>query len=251
MRGFCFELAASSLQLSFTIHFVRFLSFILLFCPALLGGQTAEPPQQNPPIHVNVLNVCRPGAEEQQQLKAALDRLPKKPVFAPDFEIARGESTLEGAAKSKYVRFRREFHPDSPFLTVQYSLSADPKDTQETLVFKGRDVKDLLQLSIEDKLSTEASKPAQVIESDTPATRVSVQRFGKTTLTLARCEGADQSAYDPIFTKASSVLADYRHLLKLRSALATDIAWMAASPKTASGRPHPASGSGTRKTKSH
>lgn len=230
---------------------MRFLSFILLFCPALLAGQTAESPQQNPPLHVNVLNVCTPGADEQQQLKAALERLPKTPVFAPDFEISRGESTLENAVKSKYVRLRREFQPEAPLLTVQYALSADPKDTQETLVFKGRDVKDLLQLSIEDKLSTETSKPAQVIESDTPATRVSIQRFGKTTLTLARCQGADQSAYDPIFAKASSVLADYRRLLKLRSALATDIAWMAGSPRPASRRLQSASGSTIRKKTSH
>lgn len=230
---------------------MRFLSFIVLFCPALLGGQAAEPAQQNPPVHVNVLNVCTPGAEEQQQLKAALDRLPRTPVFAPDFEISRGESTLDNSVKAKYVRLRREFQPDSPLLTVQYSLSADPKDTQETLVFKGREVKDLLQLSIEDKLSTEASKPSQVIESDTPATRVSVQRFGKSALTLARCQGADQSAYDPIFAKASAVLADYRHLLKLRSALGSDIAWMTASPKAASRRAKPASGSVARKTTSH
>jgi hypothetical protein len=224
---------------------------ILLLLPAISTGQTADSQQQNPPVHVNVLNVCTPGQEEQQQLKAALGRLPKSPVFAPDFEISRGESTLENAVKSKYVRLRREFQPEAPLLTVQYSLSADPKDTQETLVFKGRDVKDLLQLSIEDKLSTEASKPAQVIESDTPATRVSVQRFGKTTLTLARCPGVDQSAYEPIFARASSVLADYRRVLKLRSALASDISWMAGYSKSAIRQSHPASGSATRKTTSH
>jgi hypothetical protein len=198
--------------------------------PLALSGQSAEP-QQNPPVHVNVLNVCTPGQEEQQQLKAALERLPNSPAFAPDFEISRGESTLENALKSKYVRLRREFLPESPLLTVQYSLSADPKETQETLVFKGRDAKDLLQLSIEDKLSTEASKPSQVIESDTPATRVSMQRFGKSALTLARCQGVDQSKYDAIFAQASGVLADYRHALKLRSALATDIAWLSNAAK--------------------
>jgi hypothetical protein len=198
--------------------------------PLALSGQSAEP-QQNPPVHVNVLNVCTPGQEEQQQLKAALERLPKSPAFTPDFEISRGESTLENAVTSKYVRLRREFQPESPLLTVQYSLSADPKETQETLVFKGRDVKDLLQLSIEDKLSTEASKPMQVIESDTPATRVSVQRFGKSALTLARCQGVDQSKYDPIFAQASAVLANYRHALKLRSALASELAWISGAPK--------------------
>lgn len=228
---------------------MRLLFLILLFFPAFLAGQTAEPSQQNPPVHVNVLNVCTPAEEGQQQLKAALERLPKSPVFAPDFEISRGESTLENAAKAKYVRLRREFQPDSQLLTVQYSLSADPKDTQETLVFKGRDVKYLLQLSIEDKLSTEASKPERVVQSDTPATRVSVQRFGKTTLTLARCQGADQSAYESIFAQASALLADYRHVLKLRTALASDLAWMTGPPR--SSRTQSAHGSATKKPTSH
>ena len=211
---------------------MRALSWILLLYPAFVSGQTAEPSQQNPPVHVNVLNVCTPGADDQRQLKAALERLPRSPVFAPDFEVSRGESTLENAAKSRYVRLRREFQPDSPLLTVQYSLSADAKDTQETLVFKGREVKDLLQLSIEDKLSTEASKPGRVVETATPATRVSLQRFGKTALTLARCQGVDQSAYAPIFAQASGALAEYRHGLKLGTALASELAWMTARPKS-------------------
>jgi hypothetical protein len=90
-------------------------------------------------------------------------------------------------------------------------------------------VKDLLALSIEDNLSTSASKPAAVIASDTPASRVRVERLGKSTVALARCEKVDQSEYEPIFTQASSVLAEYRRVLKLQTLLANDVAWLNSS----------------------
>src|SRR5207302_11311898 len=107
--------------------------------------------------------------------------------------------TVEEGKTSKYVRLRRELKSDSPLATIQYSLSTDPEDTIETLVFRGRDVKDLLALSIEDRLSTSVSKPSTVIASDTPASRVRLERAGKTTIALARCESVDQSQYEPIF----------------------------------------------------
>jgi hypothetical protein len=92
-------------------------------------------------------------------------------------------------------------------------------------------VKDLLALSIEDTLSTSASKPAAVVANDTPASRVRLERLGKTTVALARCEKVDQSQYDPIFTQASSVLADYRRVLRLRTMLANDLSWLGSSPR--------------------
>jgi len=127
-------------------------------------------------------------------------------------------------------------------VTVQYSLSADPENTVETVVFRGRDAKDLLALSIEDKLSTAVSKPATVIESDTPASRVRLERAGKTTVALARCEGVDQSRYEPIFAQASSVFVDYRRILKLRAMLANDIAWLASGPSAARTKTAPSGG---------
>ena len=177
-------------------------------------------------MKVNVLNVCTPSADEQQELKEALAKVPKSPSFDSDFEVSRGVSTIETARTAKYVRLRRELKSDSSLVTVQYSLSADPENTIETVVFRGREAKDLLALSIEDKLSTGVSRPATVIESDTPAARVRLERAGKTTVALARCEGVDQSRYEPIFAQASSVFADYRRVLKLRSMLASDIAWL-------------------------
>ena len=236
-----------------TIRFVRVLLLIILCSFATLGQDAkdnAAKPDQGPPVKVNILNVCTPGAEEQQEMTSALARLPKAPSFISDYEIARGVSTL-GEASAKYVRLRREFKSDSPLQTIQYSLSSDAENTIETLVFRGRDVKDLLALSIEDKLSTSVSKASIVIQSDTPASRLRVERAGKTTVGLARCVGVDQSKYEPIFAQASAALAGYRRLLKLRTILASDIAWLnsgsastghATGPKKSAGAPMPPSG---------
>ena len=235
-----------------TIRFVRVLLIVLCSFAALAqdAKDNAAKPDQGPPVKVNILNVCTPGAEEQQEMTSALARLPKAPSFISDYEIARGVSTLGEGVSAKYVRLRREFKSDSPLLTIQYSLSSDAENTIETLVFKGRDVKDLLTLSIEDKLSTSVSKPSIVIQSDTPASRLRVERAGKTTVGLARCEGVDQSTYEPIFAQASAALAGYRRLLKLRTILASDIAWLnsgsvstgrTTGPKKSAGTPMPPS----------
>ena len=69
-----------------------------------------------------------------------------------------------------------------------------------------------------------------MIQSDTPASRVRVERAGKTTVGLARCQDVDQAQYEPIFAQASTVLADYRLILKLRTMLASDISWL--TPKS-------------------
>jgi hypothetical protein len=211
--------------------------FLIFLASGLAASQSApgsapaqsKNSEQTPPVKVNVLNVCTPSADEQQQLKSALGRLPKTPAFDADYEVSRGVSTVEEGS-AKYIRLRREVKGESPLATVQYSLSIDPESTIETLVFRGRDVKDLLALSIEDKLSTSVSKPGAVIQAETPASRVRVERAGKTTVALSRCENVDQSRYDPIFSQASSVLADYRRVLKLRSMLAQDIAWLSSQP---------------------
>ena len=50
--------------------------------------------QQTPPVKVNVLNVCTPSTDEQKEIGAALAKIPNKPVFTPDFEVARGRSSL-------------------------------------------------------------------------------------------------------------------------------------------------------------
>src|SRR6058998_2483103 len=91
---------------------------LLLACSGMLFAQ-----QQQPPVKVNVLNVCAPSAEEQKEISSALARVPRQPLFSDDFEVDRGHSTLSenpallqagvGALTSSesssanYVRIRR------------------------------------------------------------------------------------------------------------------------------------------------
>lgn len=181
-----------------------------------------------------MLNVCSPSAEEQQEIAGALSRVPRHPSFSADFEVDRGRSLLDqGAnllaaannaqlspdvASADFVRIRREFKGDSTFLNVQYSFSRDTKQMVETLVFRVRDPKDLLQVSIEDSASSVTS-PSAMLSAATPASRIKLERFGKSSVVLARCSGQaggpvpDQSAYEPLFASASAVLSNYRGLL--------------------------------------
>jgi len=211
---------------------------------------------QQPPVKVNVLNVCSPSAEEQKEIASALSRVPKQPLFSSDFEVARGRSSLSEsptflqagesaqmsgeASVADWVRMRREFSMQALFSTVQYSFSKDGKNMVETLVLHVRDPKDLVQLSIEDSASSVTSAAA-MLASSTPATRIKLERFGKSSVVLARCVGTeggpppDQSAYEPLFTNASSILTNYRALLGVRRTVPDELARVAAvassSPK--------------------
>jgi hypothetical protein len=196
--------------------------------------------QKQPPIKVNVLNVCTPGSDEQAVLKSALTKAKARPGFGSDFEIARGQATLKDAPPSKYVRLRRDLAPQSAWLTAQYSISRDEKSTIETLVLRMRDPKDFHELSIEDRVSSEAASPGVVLNSDTPASRIRVERLGKSSVALARCEEVDQSVYAPLFSEASGIMAQYRKELGLRSEFRTDIEWLA-------GGKTPAASGGTQK----
>ncbi len=183
-----------------------------------------------------MLNVCTPSKDEQQQIATALSRIPKQPLFSPDFEVDRGRSTMDeqpsflsisqkahvtsDSDTAAWVRIRREFAVQALFSTVQYSFSQDPKSMVETLVFKVRDPKDLLQVSIEDDASA-VTTPAAMLGTDTPVNRIRLERFGKSSIVLARCSGTgtapapDQSAYEPLFQAASAISGDYRHLLNI------------------------------------
>jgi hypothetical protein len=196
--------------------------------------------QQQPPVKVNVLNVCSPPPEEEQEIASALARIPQKASFSQDFEIDRGRSIPDQAATSlpigegaqlasdagpaDWVRIRREFPGSSPFSTVQYSFSRDAKSMVETLVFRVRDPKDLLQIAVEDSASA-VTTPANMLATDTPASRIKLERFGKSSIVLARCSGSegnpppDQSAYEPLFQRASALAAEYRNLLGVRRAV--------------------------------
>src|SRR6202163_2670207 len=209
-----------------------------------LGSLAMAQQSSQPQVKVNVLNVCSPSAGEQQEIAAALGRVPKQPLFGVDFEVDRGRSSLEvgpgflqpgsGAqmssdpGESNWVRIRREFSVQALFSTAQYSFSTDPKNMVETLVFRVRDPKDLMQVSIEDSASA-VTTPATMLTSSTPASRIKLERFGKASVVLARCLASeagpapDQGAYEPLFQSASAILSNYRGLLGARSTVPEEL----------------------------
>jgi hypothetical protein len=199
--------------------------------------------QQQPPVKMNVINVCSPSPEEQKEIASALERIPQKPSFSQDFEVDRGHSLPDqagtplplsqngdsGSGAADWVRIRREFPGSSPFSTVQYSFSRDDKSMVETLVFRIRDPKDVMQVAVEDAASAVTS-PASMLATDTPSSRIKLERFGKSSIVLARCNGSDgspppdQSAYEPLFHSASTIAANYRDILGVRRTVPEEMA---------------------------
>ncbi len=199
-----------------------------------------------------MLNVCAPSAEEQKEIAAALSRIPKQPLFGSDFEVTRGRSTLSDMPNflqpgqgghvagepsiASYVRIRREYSVQALFSSVQYSFSNDGQNMVETLVLHVRDPKDLIQVSLEDSASSVTSSEA-MLGANTPASRVRLERFGKSSVALARCLGVeggpvpDQSAYEPLFRSASDVLANYRTLLGVKKMVPEELAKIGAESK--------------------
>jgi hypothetical protein len=207
--------------------------------------------QQQPPVKVNVINVCAPSADEQKELSSALAKVPGKPAFSKDYEVSRGHSTLDSStpipgmqplppgavSAADWVRVRREFPDATLFSNVQYSFSVDAKNMVETLVLRVRDPKDLMQISIEDSASAVASAAA-MLSTSTPVSRVKLERFGKASVALARCSGAegtpatDQSAYEPIFHAASSIMERYRDVLGARKLVPQELARLGVGTST-------------------
>jgi len=202
-----------------------------------------------------MLNVCTPSADEQKEIAAALARIPKQPLFSADFEVSRGRSTLTDMPNflqpgqnghvagepsvASYVRIRREFSVQALFSSVQYSFSNDGQNMIETLVLHVRDPKELIEVSLEDSASSVTTAEA-MLAANTPASRVRLERFGKSSVALARCLAAeggpapDQSAYEPLFRGASEVLANYRVLLGVRKTVPEELAKISgAKPKAA------------------
>lgn len=213
-------------------------------CVCVYAQGTQAPPQ----VKVNVLNVCAPSADEQKEIAAALEKVPRQPAFTQDFEVARGRSTLSGndmiragadsntsgePISAAWVRMRHDFSPSTFFSNVQYSFSADSKELIETLVLHVRDPKDLTQLSVEDNASAVTSAAA-MLGSSTPVSRIRLERFGKSSIVLARCVASpgapppDQSAYEPLFRDASSIMDRYRTLLQARQTVPAELAKVSA-----------------------
>ena len=192
----------------------------MLLCGLSVAAQQKGAPQ----VKINVLNVCAPSAAEQAQIGAALKRIPLAPKFAGDFEVARGRSTLpQGGGVARWVRIRRDL-AQGPFENVQYSFSTDGKQSEEMLVFHARDSKkdDVMQVAVSDVLP--AGDAAQALATAQEAHRVRLERFGASSLALARCPQADQRALGPLFAGASQVLTNYRAALKVRDTVPGDLA---------------------------
>ena len=237
-------------------HKILILTIAVLMV-AVAAAQQPPVNAQEPKVKVNVLNVCAPSADEQKELSSALAKVPGKPAFATDFEVSRGRSTLDPntpipgmqplppgtVSSADWVRIRREFPEAAVFSNVQYSFSVDSKNMTETLVLRVREQKDLIQVSIEDTASAVASAAA-MLASTTPVSRVRLERFGKPSVALARCSGEDgtpvkdQSAYEPIFHAASSIMERYRDALGARKMVPEELARLgvATPPKASSGK---------------
>lgn len=212
------------------------LSVVLLALP--LAAQQPPAPQAQPQVRVNVINVCNPSPEDSKEIAAALALVPRKPAFAVDFEVDRGRTKVPDEPLSHWVRIRRDFVPASPLSTVQYSFSVDEKAMMETLVFRVRDPKNVLQLVLDDAV-TGATGPAEVLATDTPVSHLKIERFGKPSLGLARCEN-DQTAYEPLFRAASELMSRYRMLLNVRRTVPADLRMLGVFKPTAPARTPPA-----------
>jgi len=219
---------------------VRIFFLIAAITLSLLGpGVWAQQPPASsaePKVRVNYLNVCSPSPEDRQQIAAALERIPAHPNFSVDFEVARGRSTLSSSdllmmqnaappaegSVSDWIRIRREFPASSSFVSVQYSFSMNEGSVVETLTFRAREVKDVIQVAISDSVSRPAA-PAQVARVNTPAERIRLERFGSSSVVLARCPASDQSQLEPLFSRATELLANYRSALRVASVIPAEI----------------------------
>ena len=229
---------------------IRSLIFYLILSSLCLAqAQQPAKDSQQPQVKVNMLNVCTPSAEEQKEIAAALARIPKQPLFDADFEVSRGRSTLTELpamleagqpghvagepSVASYVRIRREFSVQAMFSSVQYSFSNDGVNMIETLVLRVRDPKDLMQVSLEDSASSVTSSEA-MLTANTPVARVRLERYGKSSVALARCQDTamgpapNQSAYEPLFQSASEVFTNYRRLLGVKRTVPEELAKISA-----------------------
>jgi len=197
--------------------------FVFAIVCALSALAQKPPEQDDMKVRLNYMHVCAPSDKDKQEIVSALERIPSAPHFGPEFEIARGRSAAPDAPIASWVRVRREFPAEAPLTNAQYSVSLDAKDITETVVFRWREPKEVMQVSIEDTVSNVAS-PATVLSTETPAGRIRIERFGKASLGLSRCPGADQTAYESVFSAASRVMSRYRAALGIRESVPPELA---------------------------
>lgn len=225
---------ARSADLGYNPTVFKRMWIIAILLAGTVWAQQVQPPQQGegkPQVKINYMNVCTPGNEDQEIIRNALAAIPAKPVFSADFEISRGHTTMKDAPDSKFIRLRRDFAPELPLMTAQFSMSTDNTNTVEILVLRMRDPKEFHEIAIEDRVSAGAATPSAVLSVDTPATRVRIERLGKSSAGLSRCPETDQSAYDPVFRRASEIMAQYRAAMGLRTMFRSDVSWLNSTPR--------------------
>ena len=182
-------------------------------------------------IQVNFLNPCHPAAADAEEMGRALARLKERPRFSSDFEISRGVTTLteaearaagvsSGSGPSSWVRIRHEFPEKAPLSDAQYTLSIEGAGAGESLALHLRDSREVLQVLISDAVTGSA---AQAVQVNTPPERIRVERFGKSSIVLARCAGIDQSAYEPVFQAAGDILEKYRAAMGIKSIVPAEL----------------------------
>ncbi|MDP9267733.1 MAG: hypothetical protein M3P27_05325 [Acidobacteriota bacterium] len=223
---------------------------IATFAPHTFSQDQPQPPPagetKQPEVHVTYLNVCTPQDDEKKLLTDTLARIPAQPGFSSDFEVARGRTGVtsgELAAKlagagalppSTWVRMRREF-AKGYWANVQYSMTRDEAGIAEVLVFRVRDPKEVMQVAISDTVTV--TDPASVLAADTPAARIKIERFGKSSVGLTHCPGADQKAYQSLFRGASRTLSLYRDLLGARTGVPAEFARLGGGAPKSTAKP--------------
>lgn len=209
-----------------TRNLTLLITSLLFVAVAIAQEPTQTPPEKKdqPQVRINYLNVCTPSDDEQKEIRSALSSIPL-PKFTPDFEISRGRSSMAEAPTANWVRLRREYAPSVPFVAAQYAITVDEKAIIETLVFRSREAKDVLQVQLEVTV-TGAQDAKPVLDHDTPVNRMKLERFGKSSVVLARCPAADQSAYEPLFRQASQVMANYRTAMGVKRLVPRELAML-------------------------
>jgi len=192
--------------------------------PAQAPAEKPAEKKDQPQVRINYLNVCTPSDDEQKEIRAALTSIPSA-KFTPDFEISRGRSSMAEAPTANWVRLRREFAPGVPYVAAQYAITVDEKAIIETLVFRSREAKDVLQVQLENTV-TGAQDAKAVLDNDTPVNRMKLERFGKPSVGLSRCPASDQSKYEPLFRQASQVLANYRAAMGIKRLVPRELAML-------------------------
>src|SRR5262249_17748062 len=86
--------------------------------------------------------------------------------------------------------------------------------------------REFFEVAIEDRVSTGAASPVAVLTSNTPASRIRIERLSKSSVVLARCPDADQNIYEPLFREATDLMSRYRTALGLKTVFRSAIAWL-------------------------